>query len=157
MPRKSTIVLCKFTFRASKKCPRRPVRPPNSVITGVFALYTNKFHSVIFLALGATFTPPGLMFSDFWHPFCIAMGPRTAKNSLAPPRTAQNLPRTCQEPAGQRLHPHPFLSYTGSVAPTRSHIARGQNQGAAVPRPLAGFNEYKPIDLDYNCSNNIVR
>ena len=75
--------------------------------------------------------------------------PSTAKTRLQPAKNlprpcqepAKNLPRTCQEPAGQRLYPRTFLGYTGSVAPTRSQIARCQDQGAAVPRPLAVFIE----------------
>ena len=44
----------------------------------------------------------------------------------------QDLPRICQEPAGQRWHLHTFIAHTRPVIQTRSQTARAQNGGAAV-------------------------
>ena len=120
------------------------------------------FGSRFLTSQGALLGPRWATEAPFWDPQGAPKGPKappkaprppkqpsTAKTRLQPAKNlprpcqepAKNLPRTCQEPAGQRLYPRTFLGYTGSVAPTRSQIARCQDQGAAVARPLAVFNE----------------
>ena len=48
------------------------------------------------------------------------------------PKSCQDQPGICQEPAGQRLHLHTVLTYTRPVIPSRSQTARTQKGGAAV-------------------------
>ena len=55
--------------------------------------------------------------------------------------SAKDLPRICQELAGHRLHPPTFLRYASPLVPSQSQIAWPQNEGAAVPWPLAAFNK----------------
>ena len=116
-------------------------------------LLVSCFGSPFLTSQGALLGPRWATEARFGTPKALPRDPRRPQrhqdrqNSLVPPRPprtceepAKTLPRTCQEPAGQRLYPRTFLGYTGSVAPTRSQIARCQDQGAAVPRPLAVFN-----------------